>query len=263
MPRADIASPVHGCAEQCIKLMCKYYGIQADEDTILRELRPGGKGEASMADISRCIKKLGLDCYGFRGTHEDLFALAHPAILYLKENADDTIGHFAVSMFDAAEDKLTGYDPTMPGVIRQQNRYPQKNSPVFKGVYFAGDHSDKNPLDRKGRRRCLCHRGAGEAYTSSRLIAAYLRNDGCGLFTYTCAESPATRRSIVAQVEYLCACHSIPLTGRPSRSRPGRRRCLSGARCRTWACGRKCKPRSPPARRPSTVCTYSRQYSCA
>ncbi len=116
MPRADSASPVHGCAEQCIKLLCRYYGVQADQNTILSELRPGEKGEASMADISRCIKKLGLDCYGFKGTAEDLFALAHPAILYLKENADDTIGHFAVSMFDAAEDKLTGYDPTMSGV---------------------------------------------------------------------------------------------------------------------------------------------------
>jgi len=107
---------VVGCGEQCITLLCRFYGVDVREDRILELLAPSVSGECSFTDISRCIKSIGLDCYAFRGDIKDLSNIRQPVILLFKRTKDDKVGHFLVSMLDPKTKTLIGYDPAMSGV---------------------------------------------------------------------------------------------------------------------------------------------------
>ena len=112
---AQTARPIRGCGEQCIKLLCKFYGKDVSEQRILDILKPGELGEATFKDLHRSIKKVGLDCYAFKGTVEDLIRIKYPVILHFKRADDNPIGHFLVALSESNSNKLVAYDPAFAG----------------------------------------------------------------------------------------------------------------------------------------------------
>jgi len=102
-----------GCGERCMVLLCKFYEKQIPEDKIKKILRPNQLGESSIKDLERCIKKMGLDCYSFSGSPNELIKIKHPVILYFKKTKQDKIGHFLISLLNKRDNKLIGFDPTM------------------------------------------------------------------------------------------------------------------------------------------------------
>ena len=113
---ANSARPVMGCGEQCVKLLCKYYGIEVHESDILKSLSPNELGECSFKDIIRCIKYIGLDSYAFKSSIEELRSIHDPVILLFKKSHDDKIGHFIVGMLDRQTNDFIGYDPVNSGI---------------------------------------------------------------------------------------------------------------------------------------------------
>lgn len=113
---AEKTKIVRSCGELCLDLIFRFYGIQVAADDIYKDIKPDQSGVSSLRDISECVKKYGLDCIGFKGKPEELFEIKSPVILCVKKEKSDKIGHFAVSLFDAKNNKLMGYDPSMSGI---------------------------------------------------------------------------------------------------------------------------------------------------
>jgi ABC-type bacteriocin/lantibiotic exporter with double-glycine peptidase domain len=109
------ARPIIGCGEQCIKLLCTFYKKQISEDKIKEFLKPNQYGEATFKDIERCIKKIGLNCYAFKGSSKDLDQIRHPVILHFKNKRKDKVGHFLVALLDPKDNKVIGFDPASSG----------------------------------------------------------------------------------------------------------------------------------------------------
>jgi len=107
--------PVTGCGEQCVRLLCEYYRNQISEYKIIEFLKPNELGEATFKDLERCIKKVGLDCYAFKGNSKDLTRIQYPVILHFKKTSKHKVGHFLVSLLEPKENKLIGYDPALAG----------------------------------------------------------------------------------------------------------------------------------------------------
>jgi ABC-type bacteriocin/lantibiotic exporter with double-glycine peptidase domain len=107
--------PIEGCGERCVKLLCRFYGREIKEDTVRTLLAANEQGACSLKDIERCLSQIGLGCYGFIGTPEDLSRIKYPVVLHVRKSPDDKIGHFAVCLWSTRENKLFGYDPSVSG----------------------------------------------------------------------------------------------------------------------------------------------------
>jgi ABC-type bacteriocin/lantibiotic exporter with double-glycine peptidase domain len=118
----EVAKRVVGCGEECISLLCHFYGITMSDDVILRALSPNESGECTLLALDNAIRAIGLGSRPFRGTVDDLFKIRDPMILHLQRRKADKVGHFIVVCWSEYTQELIGYDPALSGVSNPLTR---------------------------------------------------------------------------------------------------------------------------------------------
>lgn len=108
---SDTAAQRMGCGEFCVRLLCKYYDIEFQQEEALRVLAPGMSGETSLESIQQCLEMHGFQCAAMRGGYDSLAAIGSPTIVFLESIRKPPVGHFGVVMKSAGSDRLLAYDP--------------------------------------------------------------------------------------------------------------------------------------------------------
>lgn len=104
---------VVGCGEVCVRLLCEWYGVPFQRESVLNRLKPGDFGEASLANLQETLESQGFPCRAVRGGIEDLASWKHPMILVGgrgKVAAKGQPGHFLLARYDEKTNQLLGYD---------------------------------------------------------------------------------------------------------------------------------------------------------
>jgi ABC-type bacteriocin/lantibiotic exporter with double-glycine peptidase domain len=100
-----------GCGEISVQLLCYYYDLPFHREEVLKVLQPGKMGEVSVARMCEALEGAGLRCQALRGTFDSIRETRAPLIVFAKVDPDDTIGHFAVALYNESSGAVTVFDP--------------------------------------------------------------------------------------------------------------------------------------------------------
>jgi ABC-type bacteriocin/lantibiotic exporter with double-glycine peptidase domain len=78
------------CGPSCILMLCRFFQLDVDRTRIRREFRMGPNG-VSLADLYRCLTRMGFTCAGFRDlSSQNLTEAGFPMLAMIRKN------HFVV-----------------------------------------------------------------------------------------------------------------------------------------------------------------------